>query len=633
MINHVALFIVCILSTQSMIHGWKMAMQQPLTSSSREVILRMISQQQLPRVPSPKSITGQIKSLFRDADYRRQYESCEPQLDVELTNLLQGMASSTVEDIGSGVRAIRLGNNATFLDDCSSFARDTIYERDFYPHLANTIRGLRDNLILVGNPGTGKSVFQYYLLARYLNPSIFKDDAMPPPERIKFGPKTSEAPKVVIRHLPNVRMEVWFLEQQVVHVIEEPNICFSLLTFFDTETTVYFFEPGKTSDIEPFGHDNMQRVPTLATVPPEKTRYKQTLKSGSRLFMPVFTENELLAIGKDMRTRPDFDNELEDLYTDEKIRSRFATFNGMLRHVLPQSKTLLKKFLREQALALDEIDPRSFLTNAIEHNSEIHYLCYYAVCRDKDGLYDFTSREMAPVNNKVASFYQNKIRTIPLDDRIIDMKHLKTYFGEKYSAVPSRFESVIADHLVSSNGIKWKQRSVKFDKDAMDATSNTDVVETSMMPASQPPTPSPKLPTSDLVVKLTRLEDSEVPVFSDMKPMVLYRALDLRFPFCDLVYKDVSGSGSAERLVCIQVSLEADGKSTVKLDAFQEFCKRMDWGGNCLTQEQLSLIHYVTCPIPAVADQAAVSFEDGIGINEYTVWHVNPKFASGTCSS
>lgn len=114
-------------------------------------------------------------------------------------------------------------------------------------------------------------------------------------------------------------------------------------------------------------------------------------------------------------------------------------------------------------------------------------------------------------------------------------------------------------------------------------------------------------------------------MFSKMRPMVLYRSLNPIFPFCDLVYKEVIGS--EERLVCVQVSLEASGSRIVTRGAFQPFCKRMGWGGeDSPTQEQVSLIHYVYCPIPAVADQATVTFEDGININGYTVWHVSPNF-------
>lgn len=89
----------------------------------------------------------------------KRYESAEPEVDESLTALLKGLACSTVDDVGAGVRAIRIGNDAKFLIGDAP-AGDTIYERSFYPHLISAIRGLHLRVILLSNPGTGKSVFQ-----------------------------------------------------------------------------------------------------------------------------------------------------------------------------------------------------------------------------------------------------------------------------------------------------------------------------------------------------------------------------------------------------------------------------------------------------------------------------------------
>ena len=111
---------------------------------------------------------------------------------------------------------------------------------------------------------------------------------------------------MVIRHLPTVRMEVWFLEEQVVHIIEPDKISMTVLQCFDPETAVYFFEPGKTTNIEPFADENTLRISTLETVSPDTSRYKEFRKIATKAFMPVYTKGELLAIGRDMRSRPDF---------------------------------------------------------------------------------------------------------------------------------------------------------------------------------------------------------------------------------------------------------------------------------------------------------------------------------------
>jgi hypothetical protein len=119
-----------------------------------------------------------------------------------------------------------------------------------------------------------------------------------------------------------------------------------------------------------------------------------------------------------------------------------------------------------------------------------------------------------------------------------------------------------------------------------------------------------------------------------MKPNVLYRSLNKSFPFCDMLYLEESGSGATttmmkKKLVCVQVSIEGEGKHNVDLGVFSKFCERLGWGPTP-TPEQLDLIEYVYCPHPSLADKAAVTFDEGVGISKYSVWHVDPKFAAMT---
>ena len=107
-----------------------------------------------------------------------------------------------------------------------------------------------------------------------------------------------------------------------------------------------------------------------------------------------------------------------------------------------------------------------------------------------------------------------------------------------------------------------------------------------------------------------------------MKTMVLHKSLNVNFLFCDLVYKE---NGREGRVVCIQVSLEANGKREVTAEAFQKFCARMGWGEHP-SKEQVDRISYVYCPDPAVADKATVTFEAGVDIDKYTVWYVNADY-------
>jgi hypothetical protein len=540
-------------------------------------------------------------------DRRDKYRSFLPEADAKLTALLKGLACSAVvnlESTTSGVRAIRIGNNAKFL--LGGVAGDTIYERQFYPELVSAIRGARRRVLLLSNPGTGKSVFQFYLLARYLNPSLFKDIPLPR-DLIKFGPEA--APKVVIRHTPLVGMEVWFLEQQIVHLIDSPMMSENVFDCFDPATTVYFFEPGKSKNIEPFASENRFSMSTFATVSPDRGRYNEFVKVAGEIYMPVFTEEELLAIGRDMRTRPDFDSTLRKLYSDDEIRDRFATFNGIIRHVLPQDVRELQQVHRQRTAAFDAIDVVKFLSGSIEDRSVSHFAAIYVVFVNENGKYDFFTVQLSPVNQEVTKILRARLKKISLDDRIFILQQRSETKVDKYGTAPAVFEGVVADQLSSTGGVNWRQRS-----------STVSVGKT---------TEPPPLPlTSPLVLKLN-LRTGAVPIYEDMVPMVLYKSYNVNFPFCDLVYKEHPKDGGEGRVVCIQVSLEANGKREVKAGAFQKFCARMGWGEHP-SKEQVDRISYVYCPDPAVADKAKVTFEAGVGIDKYTVWCVNTDYSSGT---
>ena len=556
-------------------------------------------------------------------DMRECYESAMPRIHKSLTALLKGLACSTVDVVGEGVRAIRIGNNATLLIG-NALAGDTIYERNFYPQLVSAIRGLDLRVILISNPGTGKSVFQYYLLARYLNPSIFKDEGVPPPKRVKFGPREGgEAPKVVIRHMPTVGMEVWFLEKQVVHVIKAKNVDISVLNCFDPATTMYFFEPGETTGIEPYGR--VSAISTLQTVSPDTSRYKEFRKIAAKAYMPVFTKNELVAIGRDMRARPDFDAELLEsgFYSDEAIQGRFDTFNGIMRHVLPSSRQSLKTAFVEREEQLNTIEAAAFLRGNIESKDVSHYMAIYDVPKDQaNGVYDFTSFVLAPVAADVESRLHLRVKETSLKDRINELQRYSATGINKFGAVPSIFKSVVADHLLG--GVTWRKRSAKPRHDE-DAAAKTAKGEKNKALAAPPAASTDPLELRLPLPTLSPLGD--VPVYDKMLPNVLYRSLNKNFPFCDMVYLDDGGGTTRpSKVVCVQVSIEGRGRRVSK-KVLDKFCAHLGWGASP-TPEQLALIEYVYCPLPALADKAAVTFDEGVGISEYTVWHVDPNFSA-----
>ena len=62
-------------------------------------------------------------------------------------------------------------------------------------------------------------------------------------------------------------------------------------------------------------------------------------------------------------------------------------------------------------------------------------------------------------------------------------------------------------------------------------------------------------------------------------------------------------------------------KRHVSASAFHEFCTRMGWGA-ATSDDQLRLVSFVFCPEPELAATAEVVLEAGVGLDAYTVWHV-----------
>jgi len=322
------------------------------------------------------------------------YMSLSPKIDVLQTTILAGMKASTVEVIREKqprVRAIRLGLGATLSD--VSLAADTIYERDLYPQLVRDMRTAKLRVLLLGNSGVGKSTFQFYLLARYMNPEQFQDmGSAPPTRRIQFG--SAAPPKVVIRHLPGRKQfHVLFLEKCVAHKVHSDDV----LDCFDPATTLYFFEPGSTSTIEP-PFEGL-KLPTLATLSPSPARYKEFAKDAEIMYCPVYAKEELLAIGRDMRQpargSPD---DLGDLYSDASICQRFDLYDGIFRYVLPASESLARRHVKaREAFYLHTMDPMELVDvkrSELIHRAADTFALLYDVCRRDDGEWDFLEHSL-----------------------------------------------------------------------------------------------------------------------------------------------------------------------------------------------------------------------------------------------
>jgi hypothetical protein len=276
-------------------------------------------------------------------------------------------------------------------------------------------------VILLSNPGTGKSVFQFYMLARFLNPALFAGDGGHEQKTSvvrKFGSATP--PRVVVRQVLGSSIQVWFLEEQVVHIIIGKPIE-AVLRCFDPVTTLYFFEPGSTNNVEPVA--DIHELPTLLTTTPNIDRYKEFCKEATTMYCPVYTKEELLAIGRDIRQPARglrsklgdlYGSKFGDLYSDDNISQRFDLYGGMFYFVLPAATVRVNQNLTRRKAFFQKTD---FTKMVNVPSSELvlgdagTFALLYDVGRRDDGTWDFLEHSFkytgVEVERKVREVYTN----------------------------------------------------------------------------------------------------------------------------------------------------------------------------------------------------------------------------------
>jgi hypothetical protein len=184
-----------------------------------------------------------------------------------------------------------------------------------------------------------------------------------------------------------------------------------VLQSFDPRTTLYWFEPGGIKNEPCFIETN---IPILATVPPDTRLYHDfTTKNGAaKRFMPLFKEEELVVIGKDMLEQPGFptDVPLRELYSELSIRSRFKQFNGIIRHVLPSSVDSLKATEKLQKQAFAQLDPSRIVREGdIEDEFVSSFVAAYIMSPDSEGIYDFSERSLELVSDEALKVFGDKL--------------------------------------------------------------------------------------------------------------------------------------------------------------------------------------------------------------------------------
>lgn len=125
----------------------------------------------------------------------------------------------------------------------------------------------------------------------------------------------------------------------------------SLFDKLNLSKTLYLFDSGRTDA------PTVVDCQSLCTLSPREDRYKGYIKQNGALktYMPLYKEDELVAIGMDMANQDDFPTELADLYTEGAISQRYQEFGGVLRTVLPKSVSEYQAELDSKQSALSAL--------------------------------------------------------------------------------------------------------------------------------------------------------------------------------------------------------------------------------------------------------------------------------------
>jgi hypothetical protein len=425
------------------------------------------------------------------------YDDFRAKPNTKQTNFLERLANCKVHAItGSSVNVIDTEDKWGV--GMLGLSPDLLFVRDFYPDLLKEIRKSR-RCVLIGNPGIGKSYFQFYYLARIMNPSLF--GPLPPD---CFG--STEPPRFVIRQEGTRRMTIYDVVNRRAERVEGNRG--TLLDCFDPETSLYLMEPAE-SRIEP--HFASLYLPTLATVSPDSSRYKEFCKnSGKAVYMPTFTLKELQAIGKYQLDEGKVPQELKEEYSPEQITERFRRYGGIIRHVLPESIYYSKTCIENQKKAIKSCDAHALLVSQdLEDHDVSHFIMQYSV-KWVNTERPFWDISLDFVSDDIASKMDEKICNSNLKDKMLALVRNDEVptFMEKSS--PELYEQVVAEHLTSRRGVNWLVEAVQRKADVN---------------------------WTPFHLKLKELAKGKVPLFADMTPLVLYQPLKTNYPFFDFMYK------------------------------------------------------------------------------------------------
>ena len=384
---------------------------------------------------------------------------------------------------------------------------DTLFIRQDDFGVLQRVREFRKTYVY-GNPGIGKSWFQFQFLLFMMRPDLYC--AMTGKSQLpldSYG--NAQPPKTIIRLVRPNQYYLFFLGEQrpQVHFINYDGLSgLYMLHYFNSETTVAMWEPDE-------GDDRIRKnlpLPLFATVSPDEQRYKEFEKDGAmRVYMPCPLTAELLTIAAVYRERgvnPD------GLYSDELVLQRLAEFGPYLRHVFPEDEAGVDSSRRNRSdamakLNLEEVSQLFYNEVSSDGGGGSHWFLKYDVNRcNQQQCYLDGSDVLQVASQATLEEVKRRRSELSLSKKIEALIR----FNESDQIVDSGFSGIWLEDVFAERGkegLKWQCRPRE---------NNVWQLER---------------------IKFENLVREKVPRYEEMVEGVLYCQMQAHFPFLDGVWK------------------------------------------------------------------------------------------------
>jgi len=331
-------------------------------------------------------------------------------------------------------------------------------------------------------------------------------------------------------------------------------------TNYNPEEDIYLYEPMDLKNEPKFSS-----LPTLVTVSPDESRYKEFCKNGGvKLYLPNWTLEDLQTVGKHMSEIKCVPEGIS--YDPKAIQERYEEYGGIFRHVLPTSKKQLESTALSKKQAISKVDlNKIFSIGDIEDPDVSHFIVSY-VDIPLNGEDAFSKRNLNIVNRSTLDKLTDLWKKVDL----FQMRRTLIRNDETgYMEIASHkiYEEVISHQLI--RGVSWQKRKINDQK------------------------------FISFSLNLEKIVDGKPPIFSDMKPNVLYYPTQQNFPAVEFFWKTED-----KKFYAVQVTRSEKKVKEVSASALDSMYKLLEIPES--TEVKIAL-----CPKPKLASSMNIQITGG----------------------